>query len=78
MAEPDDGHRLEVSARGGGTGRADQPLALEALAGLNLTPNGRGDVARALFVSAFPVDSFAEAMKASPSVRRDVLPHWGS
>ena len=78
MAEPDDGHRLDVSARGGGTGRADQPLALEALAGLNLTPKGRGDVARALFVSAFPVDSFAEAMKASPSVRRDVLPHWGS
>ena len=77
-AEPDDGHRLEVSARGGGTGRADQPLALEALAGSNLTPKGRGDVARALFVSAFPVDSFAEAMKASPSVRRDVLPHWGS
>ena len=77
-AEPDDCHRLEVSARGGGTGRADQPLALEALAGLNLTPTGRGDVSRALFVSAFPVDSFALAMRASPSVRRDVLSHWGS
>ena len=78
VAEPDDDIRHDVSARGGGTGRGDQPLALEALAGLNLTANGRGAVARALFISAFPVDCFAEAMKASHKVRQDVLSHWGS
>ena len=77
-AEPDDDHRREVSSRGGGTGHGSQPLALEALVGLNLTAAGRGSVARSLFISAFPVDCFAEALKASPKVRKEVLAHWGS
>ena len=77
-AEPADEYRLDVSARGGGTKRSDQPLALEALAGLNLTSDGRGSVVRALLVSSFPVDYFAEALMASTCVRRDVLGHWGS
>lgn len=76
--EPDDKYRLDCSTRGGGTGRSDLPLALEALAGLNLTADGRGSVARTLLISAFPVDCFAEALKCSSLVRRDVLAHWGS
>ena len=51
---------------------------MEALAGLNLTADGRGSVARTLLISAFPVDCFAEALKCSSFVRRDVLAHWGS
>ena len=81
VGEPDDDRRRASSARGGGLDRADAskrrlPLALDALLGLDLTPKGRGDVARALIASDFPVDVFAEAMVASGKLSQ--LPHWAS
>ena len=79
IGEPDDDRRRDSSARGGGLGGSTKrrlPLALDALLGLDLTAKGRGDVARALIASAFPVDVFAEAMVASGKLRE--LPHWAS
>jgi len=81
IGEPDDERRRDSSARGGGLGGADAakrrlPLALDALLGLDITAKGRGDVARGLIASAFPVDVFAAAMVASGRLRE--LAHWAS
>ena len=76
VAEPNDDHRRDVSVRSGGVGDNTLPIALDALVGLNVTARGRGDVARSLIASAFPVDCFAEAMVASGKMRE--LSHWAS
>ena len=77
IAEPNDDHRRDASARGGGAGDGTLlPLALDALIGLHVTPKARGNVARSLIASAFPVDCFAAAMKASGKMHR--LEHWAS
>ena len=76
VAEPNDDHRRDVSVRGCGVGDVTLPIALDALVGLNITARGRGDVARSLIASAFPVDCFAEAMVASGKMRE--LGHWAS
>ena len=77
IAEPNDDHRRDASVRGGGVGDGTLlPLALDALIGLHVTPKARGDVARSLIASAFPVDCFAAAMKASGKMHR--LEHWAS
>ena len=79
IPEADSDRRRKAASRGGGVGGAPGsiPLALDALVGLDLDSDGRGDVVKTLVASAFPVDKFADAMMACSSKMRQ-LDHWRS
>jgi hypothetical protein len=76
--EPNTERRHGFAARGGGLGNDPTlPLALLALTGLDLPSEGRAAVAVSLFTSHYPVDAFAEAMRANAHRMRQ-FGHWAS